>query len=263
MLSRDEWVTLRVGARRQLSLADSPVVARRPAAARIVLVSDDEQFRSLLYGLLIAHGYGDVVGVDTRSALAPKRPLPDWDVAIVDTSVSYDDTIRVLRRLKSTSAATVAIFATRNGAAAPRELTAGSDVLLGKPFDPRELLFVIRGMLDGKGEATPEGDATVSAGPIRLSTLLNQASIASRDVELTGVETRILYELMTNASRPVARERLTRRALLRERSPDTRGLDTHIKRLRRKIGVDQLGRTPIRTVRGVGYLLVENWKPPQ
>jgi two-component system response regulator CpxR len=167
--------------------------------------------------------------------------------------------MRVLRQLEGTSAAIIAIFAQRNGAPAPRELVANTDVLLGKPFDPRELLLVIRGMLDSKGDEAPQGDATVSAGPITLSTLLNQATVASREIELTGVEARILCELVINASRPVTRERLLRRALLR--SSDTRGLDTHVSRLRRKIGNDLRGRTPIRTVRGVGYLLVEHWEP--
>jgi DNA-binding response OmpR family regulator len=240
-----------------VSLIHTAEETSTPSTARILLVSNDEQLRSLLSGLLIAHGYSGVAAVDTR-ARAPKWPLTLWDIAVIDTSVSYDDTMRVLKELKRAGVATVAIFATRN---VPRELVAGADVLLGKPFDPRELLLVIRGMLQGSSGASSTGDPTVSAGPIALSTLLNQATVASREIDLTGVETRLLYELMINVSHPVTRERLMRRALLREGSPDSRGLDTHIKRLRRKIGADQRGRTPIRTVRGVGYLLIEHWEP--
>ena len=195
-------------------------------AARIVLVSDDDQLRLLVCGLLIAHGYHGVVGVDIRSASALER-LGGWDIAVVDTSVSRDDAIRVLRQLKSASAATVAIFPKRTGAAMPREVMAGTDVLLGKPFDPRrELLLVIRGMLDRRSHPAPDDNAPVAAGPIVLSTLLSHATIASREIELTGVEARILRELMVNANRAVTREQLLRRALLREGSPDTRSLDT-------------------------------------
>lgn len=256
MSLRDEWGTERVGAGRNVS-SDAPDATSEPAA-RIAVISDDEQLRSLLCGLLNAHGYRGVVGVDTRSILAPKGPA-ECDIAVVDVSVSYDDTMRVLRKLKSVSSATIAIFAQRNSAGAPPELLADTDVLLGKPFDPRELLLVIRGMLDGKADAAPHADATVLAGPITLSTLLNQAAVASREIELTGVEARILHELVINATHPVTRERLMRRALLR--SADTRGLDTHVSRLRRKIGTDRHGRTPLRTVRGVGYLLIEHWEP--
>src|SRR5688572_7572196 len=139
---RDESGAARVSVGNDVTEGDAPDGTRVPAA-RIVLVSDDEQLRSLLGGLLKAHGYRGVVGVDTRSALAPRKPLAEWDIAVVDMSTSYDDTMRVLQQLKNTGAATIAIFAQRNGAAAPRELVAGTDVLLGKPFDPRELLLVI------------------------------------------------------------------------------------------------------------------------
>jgi DNA-binding response OmpR family regulator len=89
------------------------------------------------------------------------------------------------------------------------------------------------------------------------------ARVGSREIELTDVETRILHELLRNASHPVSRERLTRRALLRDWSPEDRALDTHINRLRHKIGADHRGRTPLRTVRGVGYLLLGEWQPLQ
>lgn len=244
----------------RVSFADLPSHASHAQAARIVLVSDDAQLRSLLYGLLIAHGYGGVTSSDSRSALASKRLLAEFDVAIVDTSVYYADAARVFRRLKRTSAAIVAILAKGN-AATPRELAAGGDVLLGKPFDPRELLLIIRGLLEGRSDASQHTRSPVCAGPISLSVVSNAALVASREIALTDVETRILHELLLNAGALVTRERLTRRGLLRDWSPDDRALDTHINRLRRKLGTDRRGRTPIRTVRGVGYRLLPEWEP--
>jgi len=226
-----------------------------------MLVSDDEQLRSLLCGLLVAHGYGGVVGLDSRRALTAERLRAAWDVVIVDASVSRADAMRVLGRLESTSAATVVIFAKQNGTP-PHDLAPAGDVQLGKPFDPRELLLIVRGMLDDRaGAAEPPSQSTVSVGPIALSPLLSSALVAQREIELTGVETRLLQELLLNATQPVSRERLTRRGLMRDWSPDDRALDTHINRLRRKLGVDQRGRTPIRTITGIGYLLLADWQP--
>jgi DNA-binding response OmpR family regulator len=90
---------------------------------------------------------------------------------------------------------------------------------------------------------------------------LNTAIVATREIELTGVETRILRELVIAAGTPVSRNHLTSCGLGRGWSPDDRCLDSHIKRLRRKIGCDSHGRTPIRTVRNIGYLLLERWQP--
>ena len=168
--------------------------------------------------------------------------------------------MHALRALQATKAALVVIVPKKNGDATPHELAAG-DVVLGKPFDPRELLLIIRGMLEDSADAEERSDSPLAVGPISLSPLLNAATVAAREIELTDVETRILHELLLNATRPVTRERLTRRALLRNWSPGDRALDTHINRLRRKLGVDQRGRTPIRTITGIGYLLLADWKP--
>jgi len=230
-------------------------------AARILLVSDDAQLRSLLCGLLVAHGYDGVSGFDSRTALAAEQLRVTWDVAIIDVSVPSCSAMRALRALRATIAAIIVIVPKKNGDATPHALVDGGDVVLGKPFDPRELLLIIRGILEGSSDAEEPSDAPLTVGPISLSPLLNVATVAARELELTAVETRILHELLLNATHPVTRERLTRRALQRTWSPHDRALDTHINRLRRKLGVDQRGRTPIRTITGIGYLLLADWKP--
>ena len=240
--------------------AEAPADTGVQSPALIALISDDEQLRSLLCGLLVAHGYAGAFELAFASALAAE--FAACDVAIVDAAASHAATARVLKKLKAeTRAGDIAVFP-KTSALAP-ELAALGDVLVAKPFDPRELVLLVGGLLHGK-DAAPSAPPTapmLSVGPIRLWTLLNAALVAAREVALTDVETRILYELLSNASRPVARERLTRRALGRDSSPDDRSLDTHINRLRRKVGNDLRGRTPIRTVRGVGYLLLADWEP--
>jgi two-component system phosphate regulon response regulator OmpR len=240
-------------------LADATPASNTAPRTRIVLVSGDEQLRSLLRGLLVAHGYEGVVGYDAKQALT--TGVVSCDVAVVDVTSAHADAQRLLRHIKSTPAAVITIVAHRDGPSSSQPLDASSDVVLVKPFDPRELLLVIRGMLDGRTEAAPSTGAAVAAGPITLSTLLNAARVGAREVELTGVEARLLRELLRNAGNPVTRERLTRRGLLRDWVPDDRALDTHINRLRRKLGHDRRGRTPLRTVRGVGYRLLAEWAP--
>src|SRR5262245_55841742 len=131
-----------------------------------MLVSDDAQLRSLLGGLLVAHGYDGVFGVDSESALTAERLQTEWDIAIVDVSQSSAGALQALRQLKTTNAAIVVIVPKKNGLATPHELAASGDVVLGKPFDPRELLLIIRGMLEDDEAAEPANEETVSVGPI-------------------------------------------------------------------------------------------------
>ncbi|HET7924058.1 MAG TPA: winged helix-turn-helix domain-containing protein, partial [Rhodanobacteraceae bacterium] len=127
--------------------------------------------------------------------------------------------------------------------------------------DARKLLLVIRGLFADRREAVGRAEQALTTGPVTLDSLLNTATVEAREVSLTGAETRVLRALMLAPSTPVSRDKLTRCGLGRGSSPDDRCLDTHIKRLRRKIGNDRHGRTPIRTVRNIGYLLVEQWQP--
>ncbi len=225
--------------------------------ARIVLVSDDEPLRLLLQALLSARGY-DVAASDSARALASPQSLKGFVVGIVDFSACRADAVRVHSLLRATGAAVISISAGKDGAPAPDEL--GCEVRLRKPFDPRALLLIVRGVLADEVEA-PQSQSMIRVGPIGLSRLLNVATVASREIELTDAETRILHELLINAGSPVTRERLTKRALLRDWSPEDRSLDAHINRLRRKLGNDRRGHTPIRTVRGFGYRLLAEWEP--
>jgi DNA-binding response OmpR family regulator len=224
---------------------------------RILLVSDNAQLRLLLSGLLIAHGY-DVVATGGAGTCV-RGPNADWDAAIVDAAAPHGAT-RWLPALEApTRVPTIALAAASNADAASR-LWNRVDAVLHEPFDARKLLLIMRALLAGpRGKAS--ADRLLTKGPVTLHPLLNAARVEARETSLTDVETRLLRELMLAASAPVSRDRLTRCGLGRGWSPSDRCVDTHIKRLRRKLGPDRHGRTPIRTVRGVGYLLLERWQP--
>lgn len=241
--------------------ADVRAARRVTVAERILFISDDEQFRALLCGLLAAHGYANVIGLGSFAALVSNSALANVDLAIVDTSVSYAEAVRAFRKLRQGGDTSIVVIVANGYHSASADLATNGDVLLAKPFDPRELVFIVRGMLHGRARGASQGRDSLSAGPVTLHTLLNTATVAAREVDLTGAETRVLQELLINAGNPVTRDRLTRRALGREWSPFDRCLDTHINRLRRKIGKDLGGRTPIRTIRSLGYLMLADWEP--
>ena len=210
----------------------------------------------LLGQLLATHSY-DVLAVDSTTAFTLGRAA-DFDAAIIDVAAD-----RGAARWRSTleRLAPLPVLAI----AADPETVCGAlwkrvDAVLHEPGDARQLLLVMRGLFAARRQAL-NVDQALRAGPLTLQPLLNTVSVGARAVSLTDVETNVLRELMLAAGTTVSRELLTRTSLGREWSPGDRCLDTHIKRLRRKIGNDRHGRTPIRTVRGVGYRLVADWHP--
>lgn len=228
------------------------------SALRILLVSDNAQLRTQMNALLAADRYV-VVAVGGAAPLA-HRHSAGWDAAIVDAAAAHG-AARWLRALAATRVPILALAAARSGAAI--ELVwSRVDAVLHEPFDARKLSLVLRGLFAGRRSAAAHpGNNELTIGPMTLRSLLNTVTVESREIALTDAETRILHELLLHAGKPLSRERLTRRGLLRDWSPDDRCLDAHIKRLRRKLGPDRFGRTPLRTVRGVGYRLVAEWEP--
>lgn len=230
----------------------------RPTAARILLACDDVQLRSLLSELLATQHY-DVVAVGTQ--VTPlRRPAADWDAAIIDSALPHGAArwVRALEGIRRVPTIAIAVGAART-CAGMEPLWNSVDAVLHEPFDARKLMLVMRGLLAGRVRANAE--QTLTAGPMTLHSPLNTATVDAREIALTDAETHVLRELMLAASTPVPRDRLMRSGTGREPSPAARGLDTHIKRLRRKIGTDKHGNTPVRTVRGVGYLLIADWQP--
>ena len=221
---------------------------------RILLVSDNVQLRTLLSQLLTAHRY-DVAAVEGCAPLTVEA-VANCDAVIIDAAAAHGRWLRNLDR----TVPTLAIATAKNGNAA-ESLWTRVDAVLHEPFDARKLLLVIRGLFADRREAAGRAEQALTTGPVTLDSLLNTATVEAREVALTGAETRVLRELMLAPSTPVSRDKLTRCGLGRGSSPDDRSLDTHIKRLRRKLGTDRHGRTPIRTVRSIGYLLLEQWQP--
>jgi hypothetical protein len=110
------------------NFTDSTADTGAQSSARIVLLSEDEQLRSLVCGLLVAHGYVGAVALPFSMAVAAE--LVECDVAIVEVATSHADTLRILQKLKvATRAGLVAIFSKTNPLAPER--AAVGDVLVG------------------------------------------------------------------------------------------------------------------------------------
>lgn len=128
----------------------------------------------------------------------------------------------------------------------------GADDYVTKPFSPREIVLRVKAILRrGKGEVAEE---PLVFGLIRLDPARHQVTVNGKPVRLTSVEFKLLSMLMLRRGRVQARDRLLNEVWGYESLIDTRTVDTHVRRLRKKLGK---AADAIETVRGFGYRLRE------
>jgi DNA-binding response OmpR family regulator len=128
----------------------------------------------------------------------------------------------------------------------------GADDYVTKPFSPREMLLRIKAILRRGENEGAQGNLT--RGPITLDAARHQVSVAGRAIRLTAVEFKLLSMLMQRPGRVQARDRLLHEVWGYESAIDTRTVDTHVRRLRAKLGK---AASAVETVRGFGYRLRE------
>jgi len=137
----------------------------------------------------------------------------------------------------------------------------GADDYVTKPFSVRELVLridaVLRRASSLDDDAEQEG-AVISFGELRIDQAAHRVWVAGEEVELSALEFRLLVTLLQRKNRVQSRSRLLDDVWGIQADVTTRTVDTHVKRLREKIGV---ARDYIETVRGVGYRFVS--APPE
>ena len=180
----------------------------------------------------------------------------NFAAVLLDITMPVMDGFECLRRLRAFSAVPV-IMLTARGDEVDRivGLEIGADDYLPKPFNPRELLARLRAVLRRGQAARPDdalrvGDLTLDGGALSLT-------VGVRSVDLTATEFGVLELLARAGGQVVQKAFLSEQVLGRRLLPFDRSLDTHIARLRKKLGARADGSPRIRTVRGQGYLLVK------
>jgi two-component system, OmpR family, phosphate regulon response regulator PhoB len=129
----------------------------------------------------------------------------------------------------------------------------GADDYVTKPFSPREVILRIKAILR-RGETSRDEDR-LAVGAITIDPARHEVSVAGKRVSLTSIEFKLLSTLMRRRGRVQARDRLLNDVWGYESVIDTRTVDTHVRRLREKLGKSG---TAIETVRGFGYRLRED-----
>jgi DNA-binding response OmpR family regulator len=228
----------------------------------VLLVEDEADIARLVQQALERTGeyetWWSASGPDALSIISARRP----DLVILDLSLPGLDGMDVLRLLRAraeTKAIPVIMLTARAGEHdRVLGLELGADDYIGKPFSLRELTARVGAVLRRRDEAA--SDRVDPRGPVyrgrHLVADFDAVSIAvdGRPVQLTRREFELLRHLVANRHRVLSRDSLLEQVWGFERDVDTRSVDVHIGRLRRKLG--PAGRQ-IETLIGLGYRFVD------
>ncbi len=131
----------------------------------------------------------------------------------------------------------------------------GADDYIVKPFSMRELMLRIRAILRRSGsDGTPAAERQIKAGGILIDCSSHKVTVSGQEIELTSTEYKLLLYLAEHNGRVMPRELLLQDVWGYNFVGDTRTVDTHVTRLRNKLG--EAGEM-IKTVRGFGYKIEE------
>lgn len=224
----------------------------------VVLVVEDEPdlLRALEFGLR-REGYLVRAAGDGEAALAAARASPAPDLVLLDLMLPDLPGTEVCRRLRAEEAtkATPVIMLTARGEEIDRVVgfEVGADDYVVKPFSMRELLLRIRAVLRRQPAAMASSAAPrLQHGPIDVDLHGHRVWISGEEVHMTALEFRLLQTLVERRGRVQSREQLLADVWGYAPHVTTRTVDTHVKRLRAKLG--DAGAL-IETVRSVGYLV--------
>lgn len=240
-------------------LMEKPL-ARAEKAYRILVLDDELELRNMLQRFLSSEGY-DVRTVADSSRLDRYLERESFDLLVLDLMMVPENGLSVCRRLRAEGQTIPILMLTARGDPIDRVvgLETGADDYLAKPFLPRELTARIRAILRRQMIAngiTPITPSRLRFGDFVLDLARHQLHRGGSEVELSSAGQLLLEALAATPNRAISRDNLLVRAKGRGDDANVRSIDVQILRLRQII--EELPAYPryIRTIWGLGYMLV-------
>jgi len=234
--------------------------------ASLILIVDDEPdlVRALDYSLR-REGYRTRLATTGTAALAGALEQPQPDLVLLDLmlpDISGTEVCRRLRAAESTRSLPI-VMLTAKGEEIDRVVgfEVGADDYVVKPYSVRELTLRLRAVLrrnqpPAEPAAAPEPQGV--HGVLRVDAVGHRVFVAGDETRLTALEFRLLMTLLERKGRVQSREQLLVDVWGYAPEVTTRTVDTHVKRLRAKLGA---AGAYVETVRGVGYCIRELGEP--
>lgn len=224
----------------------------------ILVVDDEEDILHLLDYNLRKAGFAPILAKDGPEAIGLAEAAAP-ELIILDIMLPNMEGTEVLRRLKANPsvAAIPVIMLTAKGEEVDKIVgfELGAEDYITKPFSPRELILRVRAVLKRSANGDkPAEEKVVTIKELSIDYSRHRVTVSGVEVELSSTEFKLLTGLIDAKGRVLSRDAILDRAWGRDCFVMPRTVDTHVRRLRAKLGA---AGDYIETVRGVGYRFTE------
>jgi DNA-binding response OmpR family regulator len=224
---------------------------------RVLLIEDDRRLARLTAKYLEMRGLEVALAEDGLSGLE-EAVRGSFDVILLDLMLPGRPGLEVCRKVREVSdVPIIMVTALDDEAERVMGLELGADDYVTKPFSSAELLARVRAVVRRyRGRAGPP-TAVLVVGALTLDPARVTVTLEGRGVELTPYEFSLLHALARHAGRVLSREQLLDMAKGSAEEAFDRSIDGNISRIRKKLGDDPKRPSLLKTIRGYGYMLVD------
>ncbi|QSN62886.1 response regulator [Caballeronia sp. M1242] len=234
-------------------------------APKIIVLDDEAELRNMLQRFLTSQGF-EVRVVENGKRLDRYLQREPYDLLVLDWMMEPEDGLSVCRRLRAEGHTLPILMLTAKGDPVDKVvgLETGADDYLAKPFLPQELVARVRALL--RRQKIAAGDPTLTTqvirfGDFRLDLGKQRLFRGGQPFEMHSAQMQLLNALGSSPNRAVSRDNLIARTRGREHDALDRSIDVQVLRLRQLIEEDPAKPRFIKTVWGVGYMLLADIEP--
>ncbi|MCI8800429.1 response regulator transcription factor [Acetatifactor muris] len=220
---------------------------------KILVVDDESRMRKLVRDFLVKSDYEVLEAGDGEEALDVFFAHKDIALVALDVMMPKMDGWQVCREIRAYSQVPIIMLTARGDEKDELQgFRLGVDEYITKPFSPKILVARIEAILRRSGQKGVSGGEVLDCGGIQLDKAAHQVMIDGEPVELSYKEFELLAYFMENKGIALSREKILNNVWNYDYFGDARTIDTHVKKLRSKMG--KKGEL-IRTIWGMGYKL--------
>jgi DNA-binding response OmpR family regulator len=217
---------------------------------KILVVDDESRMRKLLKDFLVKSGYEVLEAEHGEQAVDLFMKVKDIALVILDIMMPKMDGWQVCREIRKESNVPIIMLTAKSSEADElKGFELGVDEYISKPFSPKILVARVEAVLRRSNAAAP--DEVIRVGEITIDKSAHQVTVDGNVVELSYKEFELLTYFAENQGIALSREKILNNVWNYDYYGDARTIDTHVKKLRSKLG--EKGGEYIKTIWGMGY----------